>query len=46
MEILLAIVRYVFVMTVFVGGGWVFWAIARLAWEKSRPQQGSSEDHA
>jgi uncharacterized membrane protein len=45
MEILLVIVRYVFVMTVFVGGGLVLWAIVRLAWEKSRPQ-GPSEDHA
>lgn len=45
MEIVLAIVRYVFVVTVFVGGGLVLWAIARLAWEKSRPQE-SSEDHA
>ena len=44
MELALAIVRYVFVGTVLIGGGVVVWSIGRLAWDKARTQTTVEDD--
>jgi hypothetical protein len=44
MELALAIVRYVFVGTVLIGGGVVMWSIVRLAWDKARTQTTVEDD--
>jgi phage shock protein PspC (stress-responsive transcriptional regulator) len=36
MELAVALLRYIFVGIVFVGGGYVAYVIGRLAWDKGR----------